>query len=337
MKKVMVTVLITSILFAGLLIGCSKAESPSEAASTGKEVAKAAEPLKIGVSIDKLFEGRQAELDGVRAQAEKLGIVLVEVVADGDPQKQNSQIQSLIVQDIDALLVVAVDQTAIEVALKAVDAAGIPIVAFDRLLPDSAFVSSFSGLDSYSDGLSAGTYLMEQYQDKGEKITILELLGALNDQNAIDRSKGFNDALKGYENIEIVQMPTDWDANKALTSTENALQANPDIWAIYIPSDFMVASVETVLKDLGKLKKAGTDGHVHIVGVDGNPAGYESVKNGYSDATVVLNLYEVGATAVKAAVSLINGESVKEINAVPGVLYTYENIEANKDKVWGAK
>ena len=130
-------------------------------------------------------------------------------------------------------------------------------------------------------------------------------------------------------------MPTDWDSQKALDATQNAFQANPDIKAIYCPTDTQIPSVETVLTDFGKLKMVGEDGHIVVCGINGSKSGYDATLKGISDGIVVMDLTRTGETAVKNAIALVKGESIEKDTVIPGIFYTTENIEANKDKIWG--
>lgn len=320
MKKVVATILVV-MLFVAVMGGCSKKETKKT----------------IGISVDQLFESRVGVIDAAKAELDKNGYSYIEVVADGDPQTQNAQIQSLINQKVDAILVCAVDQNTIETALLAAKKAKIPVVAYDRDLPESEAIDSFVGPDSIADGVAAGTYMAEQLKDENGKVVVLELLGALNDQNGIDRSKGFNEAMAALAHVEIVAMPTDWDSAKALSATQNAFQANPDIKAIFAATDTQIPSIETVLTDLGKMNKVGEEGHVIVCGINGSNDGYEATANGIADGIVVMDLKTTGETAAQHAIALIKGEEIEEKVVIPGIFYTTENIEANKDTIWGAK
>jgi rhamnose transport system substrate-binding protein len=257
-------------------------------------------------------------------------------VADDDAQEQNAQIQSFISQGVDAIMIVAIDQAAIETAIEDAVAAGIPVVTFDRELPGVDGISYHSGLDSFSDGLLCGQYIASQ-NDGSEPRVVLELLGALNDQNAIDRSAGFNEGLAGQDNLTIIQAPTDWNAETALAAVENAFQSNPDIWAIFIPSDFMMDSIQTGLRSAGRYALYGEEGHVHLCAIDGAPPGYNATAEGWNDAVVALNLAAVGRGALEAAVAVVNGETLETtLEGFPGTLYTHENIVENAADVWGA-
>jgi ABC-type sugar transport system substrate-binding protein len=296
-----------------------------------------ADDIKIGLSVDQLFESRVAVNNGIKAEASDRGFEVVEVVADGDAQQQNAQIQSLITQQVDAILVCAVDQNTIERALMAAKKAGIPIVAYDRDLPDSRVVQAFVGPDSTFDGRLAGEYTAEALADvEGEKV-IVELIGALNDQNGIDRSKGFREGIASLDNVRLVEVPTDWDSARALSGTQNAFQANPEVHAVFAATDTHIPAVETVLTDAGKLHKVGEEGHVVVTGVNGSNDGYQAVLKGVADGFVVMGTEATGRKAVELVANILDGKDVERANVIPGAFYTGENAEANKDKIWGAK
>ncbi|MGJ8679843.1 sugar ABC transporter substrate-binding protein [Paraglaciecola sp.] len=296
-----------------------------------------AEKIRIGLAVDQLFESRVAENDAIKAAAAKLGFEIIEVVADGDAQTQNAQIQSLVVQRVDAILVCAVDQNTIERALMRAKRARIPVIAYDRALPESRVVSAFVGPDSSSDGLDAGKYMVEKLRGTSGKVQVLELLGALNDQNGIDRSKGFKQAFKALPNVEIISVPTDWDSAKALAATENAFQANPNIKGIFAATDTQIPAIETVLSNIGKHKKVAEDGHIIVTGVNGSNDGYEATVSGFADGIVVMDLNGIGKKAIDLAAALIRGESVEKHNVVPGTFYSNQNIVQHKANIWGAK
>ncbi len=296
-----------------------------------------AEDIKIGLSVDQLFESRVAVNNGIKAEAGDRGYEVVEVVADGDAQQQNAQIQSLITQEVDAILVCAVDQNTIERALMAAKKAGIPVVAYDRDLPDSRVVQAFVGPDSIWDGRLAGEHTAEALKGVDGEIAIVELIGALNDQNGIDRSKGFREGIAGLDNVKLIEVPTDWDSARALSGTQNAFQANPDIKAVFAATDTHIPGVETVLADLGKIVPVGEDGHVVVTGVNGSNDGYQAVVKGVADGFVVMGTEATGRKAVALVADILDGKEVERTNVIPGDFYTGADAEANKAKIWGAK
>jgi ABC-type sugar transport system substrate-binding protein len=293
--------------------------------------------ITLGLSVDQLFESRVGVNNAIKAEASDRGFGLIEVVADGDAQAQNAQIQSLITQKVDAILVCAVDQSTIERALLAAKKAGIPVIAYDRDLPDSRIVAAFVGPDSLFDGREAGKHTAEQLEGLDGEIKVLELLGALNDQNGIDRSKGWREEVEKLPNVKIIEVPTGWDSARALSGTQNAFQANPDIKAVFAATDTHIPAVETVLTDLDLLKPVGEAGHIVVTGINGSNDGYQATAKGISDGIVVMDLDATGRTAVSLAADLIAGKSVERTNVIPGNFYTTGNIEDNKGSIWGAK
>ena len=291
----------------------------------------------MGISIDNAFPSRISTVMGIISEAEALGYEVVKYNANGDAQKQNADVENLINEGVSAILVCAVDMDTIEVALMKANAAGIPVVSYDRDLPESDAISVSVGPDSYSDGLYCGKHFAEQLKDKGD-VTVLELLGALNDQNGIERSRGFNDGLKSAKNVKIIQAPTGaWQLDIALKAVQDAYQADPDIAGVYAPACFFVGAIETVLSDLGKLHKVGEPGHVVVAGINGEKGACDSVIAGTCDGVVVMGTTATGTTAAKLADKLVNGETVKrEYVLVAGDFYTTaKEIEDNKDNIWG--
>ena len=291
----------------------------------------------MGISIDNAFPSRIATVMGIISEAESMGYSVVKYNANGDAQKQNADVENLINEGVDALLVCAVDMDTIEVALMKANAAGIPVVSYDRDLPESEAISVSVGPDSYSDGLACGTHFAQELKDKGD-VTVLELLGALNDQNGIERSRGFNDGLKSAPNVKIVQAPTGaWQLDIALKAVQDAYQADPDIAGVYAPACFFVAAIETVLSDLGKLHKVGEEGHVVVAGINGEKGACDSVIAGTCDGVVVMGCTATGVKSAQLADMLVKGESVKrEYVLIPGDFYTTpEEIKENMDSIWG--
>lgn len=295
-----------------------------------------ADGIKVGLSVDQLFESRVAVNNGIKAEASDRGYELIEVVADGDAQQQNAQILALIAQGVDAIVVCAVDQNTIERALIAAKREGIPVIAYDRDLPDSAVVAAFVGPDSLIDGRLAGDYTAQALAGREGELVIVELIGALNDQNGIDRSAGFREGIAALENVTLIEVPTDWDSARALSGTQNAFQANPKVAAVFAATDTHIPAVETVLADLGQLLPVGDEGHVVITGVNGSRDGYDAVLSGTADAFVVMGTEATGRKAIDLVARVLAGEEVDRTNYVGGNIFTAENTEANAAAIWGA-
>ena len=291
----------------------------------------------IGLSVDQEFESRIDVANAIKDSAKKKGYHVKEVIAHGDAQTQALQIKSLIEQDIDVLLVCAVDQSLIEKPLAEVKQAGIPIVAFDRNLPECDSIDAYVGPDSIYDGMTCGYAMLETLEREEDPIYVLELVGALNDQNGIERSKGFNIAMKSMEGVKVIQMPTDWDEKSAMEAVQNAFQSIPDIRAVFCATDSFVPGVNQVLERMGIKMPVGTENHIFINGVNGSKEGYEAVIEDEIDGFMVMNLDRVGQTAVELAQALMNGKQVQNLNLIESTYYDKTGALKKQEFIWGAK
>ena len=89
----------------------------------------------------------------------------------------------------------------------------------------------------------AGWEWMAKYARlKGLKLKVLELVGDLADNYVLDRSKGFKEVMNANKDIVelVTSVPTEWNLDKSLAGTTNALQANKEINAIYMHSDYLL-------------------------------------------------------------------------------------------------
>ena len=117
--------------------------------------------------------------------------------------------------------------------------------------------------------------------------------------------------MAGSPNIAIVaQVPTDWNPQKALEGTENALQAHPDLAGIYAPWNDALQGIFSVLKQKGQLVPVGDPKHITIVSIDGTPLGCKAVRDRLIDLEIATPLPEMAKRAVTAAAKAANGQTV---------------------------
>lgn len=114
--------------------------------------AMAAEDITIGYSLKTVQEERwQRELDGCQAAADELGVEFVYQVANGDAQTQISQIENLITQNVDVIMVTAVDAGALANVLQEAADDGIKVLIYDQQL-ENTYGDAFVGYEDYTNG-----------------------------------------------------------------------------------------------------------------------------------------------------------------------------------------
>lgn len=312
------------------LAGCSSSENSNSggSGSGGKRT--------IGVSFDLLNAIRQAEKASIQSAAQAAGYNVVFDVADQDAQKQASQIQDLIqTQKVAAVIVIAQDGQQIAASASLAKAHNVPFLAIDRGIADAQDVTFQITGDPVSDGQAVAAEFIAAAKTKPLKV--LELIGGLTDQNAIGRRDGFNNAVAGQPGVTVVsQVPTDWNPTEALDGTSNALQKNPSINAIYIPSDFLLPSVQSALTLAGRLAPVGDPKHVFIVDIDGDQNGCKALRAKTLDADVATPVADFGKQAVAAITTALGGGTVnpKTVQA-KGLTIDQANYATTDSQVWG--
>lgn len=109
----------------------------------------------------------------------------------------------------------------------------------------------------------------------------------------------------------------------------DAFQANPNINAIFVPSDNACYSgTESALAQLNKLHAAGEEGHILITTVDGGPTGLEGVRKGYVDAIAAQSKLVMSEEAMGMALKVVRGETLEEgIVRIQPTKVTKENVD----------
>ena len=341
MRKVYKSIMVCIMIMMIGLTGCQELQLDGEnsnASATGTK-----KKITIGLSVDQEFESRVNVTNAIKLAATKKNMLVKEAIANGDARTQSMQIRTFIEARVDAILVCAVDQNSIIDVLEEAKKKGIPIVAFDRELPHVEVVDAYIGPDSVMDGKLCGEAMIEHFQDQAGPIVVLELVGALNDQNGIDRSKGWNQTLEKEvlansedKKFRVVQMPTDWDTQSATEAVQNAFQSVDNVAAVFCATDSFIPSVNTVLDKLRMQGVLEEDSHVFINGINGSHDGYEAVRSGKADGFVVMDLETTGEKAIELVDKLVSGEIVERVNKVTSNYYTQANVEANRKSIWGA-
>lgn len=294
----------------------------------------------IGVSFETLqTEYWVAGFEAIKTELKKRDLAMVEAIADGDAIRQLEQINNFIARGVDGIIAVPKDAKTIIPMIKAANAANIPIVLYNRPADKTDAKSVAVVADNVGITKATVTYMCEQAKKSGKKYKALLLMGDLGDINAIGRRDGFEEAVKGYSDIiEVVaRVPTEWNQEKALAGTTNALQAHPDINFIFTSSDFLFPSIISALKNANKYKKIGEDGHVLMGGFDGDATAYQMLKDGYLDADGVQNVYFESEAAVQAVLDLKAGKPVAEVIRDPGFVIHQGNLNELSAKMWGAQ
>lgn len=319
----------------GLLAGCKPSADPTAVSAAHPD----SRPLIVGVAFETLqTEFWVAGYDAIKAECARRGFKVLEAVADGDSNRQFEQVKNFITRRVDGIILVPKDAKTCIPAIRAANAAGIPIVLFNRPADKSDAQSVAVVADN--PGLAQATveHLIAEARKTGRKHKAMILMGDLGDINALGRRDGFDTAVKGAPDvIEVVsRIPTEWNQEKAQAGVVNALQAHPDISFIFTSSDFLLPSIVSALKGAGKYHRVGHPGHVILGGFDGDATAWQMLRDGYLDATGVQDVYFEAQQSVQALVDLQSGRPVPSVIRDPGFVIHQGNLAEKQAQMWGA-
>ncbi len=319
---------------ATLLGGLALAGIPAHAADN-----KPGAGMHICISLDKVNASREGQIRLWKQAAQELGVPKVTIeVADEDAQRQSSQVETCLAQRVNGVIEIPWDDQAVLQDIRRARAAHIPLVGMDQAPADVGTIDYFSGSNPYADGLKLGEELVKLVGDKPTKVA--DIQGALDQYNGIERDKGFKAGIAGHPNIRIVaDIPTDWHPEPALAGMENALEANPDLGAVFVASDGMLPPVWSALQKVGRYTKVGAPKHVIVLSIDGDPQGCAGVKSDYMDAGVAQPFAEMTYDTMKMVIEM--AKTGKEptgkdrVARIPGLMYTPANFSKASAGVWG--
>ncbi|MFW5889675.1 MAG: substrate-binding domain-containing protein [Bacillota bacterium] len=307
MKKKMLILLLVSFMILGMNIS----------------VAAQDDQLTVGVSTVTLRHQFFIDInEGIKEAAEKHDVELVNNDADVDAQKQMSAIEDYMQMDTDGLIVVGTDPKAIVPAVEEA-AEQMPIVSVDMKL-ETDKVDSFVGTLNDEAGEELGQYTKEYIENELDGNAKIAIVSWLESNIQQQRVEGFENALEGMENVEVLKPQPGYDREESMNTVENILQSNPDIDIIYSTAENSVLGAKSALESSRK-------DDIKIVGFDLTSESADGIKDGTILAMIQQQPKEMGRRALNALVEKINGNEIDSTIPVPVELYDEKNIEEFSD------
>jgi D-xylose transport system substrate-binding protein len=262
--------------------------------------------IKIGLSFSDFATERWSVEDKLmRELGTKAGATVVTQVANNDAKLQNDQIDNLVTQGVNVIIIVAEDGATCASAVDKAAAAGVPCIAYDRLIKTSKIACYIS-----FDNVEVGRQQAKGVIAKVNKGRFALLGGSPTDNNAILFRNGQMEVLKPLidkGDIKIVadQWVENWDMGNALKIMENILTSTKN------GVDAVVASNDgTALGALQAMKAQKLAGKVPISGQDATFAGCNSIVKGELTVTILKDTRNLTPLAIDIAMKLAKKEKV---------------------------
>lgn len=353
MKKSLLKKLVGMTLGATLMVsmlgGCSKPAAAGAAAETTEEapavkteekapdMAPAGEKKVIGVSVIGATHGWPVGViyhaeNEVKKVAEENGWEY-KLVKAGDANEQSNQIDTLISEKVDCIVMLPMDGASLKAAAMAVQDAKIPLVIFDREVPDFKPTATVKG-DNAGIGIETAKIFNKTFPNG---TNVLEFMG---DTSTVpqQRTDGYDQTING--NFTKVQVGyTGWQRNEGRKLFEDWVGASSQeeidkVEAIFTHDDEIAMGILDALdaykndannkKTFSKLKTIAASAGAQIM--------YNRIK---TESTYQLFSMTYSPTMIKEAIrvgeKIIKGETYEEMTIIPTVEVNKDNVEKYLD------
>ena len=290
------------VALSSAMVGCGPVAPPPGEKPSANTLEK---PKVVGAALlTQTHVFYQDMVSAMQEEAAEQGLTLHVQYAEFDSSKQNNQIETFLLQGVDALIIAPNDSAGIAPVIAEARAKGVPVFTVD-IAAHGADVVSHIASDNVKGGEILGDYLANLLQGKG-KVAIIDHPSVASVQ---ERVAGFEKAFAEHPDIKIIQkIPGEGQRDKAFRASQDLLQANPDLNGIFGIND------DSALGALAAVEAAGMQDKVVIVGYDGTPEARDAILKGKAlKADTVQFPKEIGREAIQTIAAYFRGETVPKV------------------------
>ncbi len=315
------------VFLAACLVGCGSQQTPEVKPESGSAPAATARQGTIGFSALTLKNPFfKIIADSLAEEARKQGFEVIVSDAERDVQEQTKHVENYLAQGVTAIVLNPTDRIAIGPAIKKANEAGVPVFTCDLEceVPDVE-VAGHVGTDNYGGGKLAGQAMIEVLGDAGGEVLIVHFKQA---NSCVERVRGFREVIDGHNQgrtsgkIDIVaELEGGGLQDQGFRATADALQAHPNLNAIFAINDPSALGAWTALQQVGKAE------HVKIIGFDGQLEGKQAIKEGKIYADPIQFPEKMGVLTMQNILKHLDGEPFEPKTYIPTELYRRADAE----------
>lgn len=237
--------------------------------------------------------------------------------SNDDNVLQNKQVNQFIDEGVDLLIVSPNQLSAISKSVERAYDKGIPVILYDRKTNSDKY-TAFIGCDNYTIGKSMGTFIAQQLQGKGR---IVEISGLEGSSPALERHRGFMDAIKPYPGLQVVaSVEGNWKEEGGIQAMKRILKQTQDFDYVFAHNDCLAWGAYVAARQM-RVKR-----NYKYTGVDGmatEGGGLELVRDGIFEASY---LYPTkGDEVIALAMKILKHQPYERDNYLSTSIITQAN------------
>lgn len=237
--------------------------------------------------------------------------------SNDDNVLQNKQINQFVDEGVDLLIVSPNQLSAISKAVERAYDKGIPVILYDRKTNSDKY-TAFIGCDNYTIGKSMGTFIAQQLQGKGR---IVEIRGLEGSSPALERHRGFMDAIKPYPGLQVVASEGgNWKEEGGIQAMKRILKQTQNFDYVFAHNDRLAWGAYVAARQMRvkcNYKYTGVDG----MATEGG--GLELVRDGIFEASY---LYPTkGDEVIALAMKILKHQPYERDNYLSTSIITQAN------------
>lgn len=243
--------------------------------------------------------------------------------ANASAAKQLADMENLVAQEVDAIIVVPIDEKAVQPGISAANARGIAVIAITHI-PGAEVLTTIAADGDYANGRASGEMLRERLGGTG-KIAVVSVPYKL--WRIDERVRGLEDAIAGSA-IEVVARQASDDQARVQDLVSGILIAHPDLEGIWCTFSNQIVGAADALRSADRKD-------IVLTGIDADQAIIARIRQGWVTGTAAQFPAEHGRLAAEAAFAHLAGEPVRSTYEVPVGLVTADNADEMGARIWG--
>ena len=299
-----------------------------DGAGAGRETGtEAGRKYRIGFANASISNSWRVKMrDMLVDECDRLGVELIETDAHDDANTQNSNIEAMLQQDLDAILITPCVEDAANPGIEAAFETGIPVIIFDRTCTTEDY-THFVGYSDKQNGAECARMLVEALTErygepKGNLIALDTMAGSSTDNF---QKEGQDSVFSQYPGIKIIaRQYTDFEVSKGKSFMEDCLaKFGPGEIDGFISQDGGVTlGAVDAIKEAGRVQEG-----IIFTNADGINGVVKMIKDG---SCVGLTQFPCAASvdALHVAIDCIEGKGPEEKDVMmDSIVVTKDNVD----------